>query len=247
MSEALLNPYMGPVSMAPVDARSTFLRQVALKTAGSLSIVGVTATAASLGLVSLLVAGVALPWFVQLGVMVGGLYGSQWIGYSMIASPSAGTRIAGVTIGSAMLGVALSFVLVMAALVGISAYDEPLAALYLPFQALLLVGLTVVGMVGYLLVAPRNLSMVTAALSVLTLPMIALMVLTAVFPIGGLVGVLVSAAFVAISAGGLLVSLNRVIRELGVDQSTRAAFELTVGIVLLFWNILSLLSRLNNR
>lgn len=247
MSDVLRNPYGVSFSSATVGARTVFLRRVALKTAGSLGVVAVSATAASAGLMALLVSGISLPWFVQIAVMLGGLYGAQFLGHRMIASPSATTRTAGVVVGSAMLGVALSFVLVFAAMVGASAFDTPYAVLVLPFQALGLVGLTVLGMVAYLLAAPRNLSMVAAAMSVLTLPMMALMALLIFFPVGGILGIGISALFVLVSAAGLLVSLNRVIREMGVGQSTRAAFELTVGIVVLFWNLLSLLSHLTSR
>ncbi|TVQ89996.1 MAG: hypothetical protein EA397_13635 [Deltaproteobacteria bacterium] len=243
MHHASPNPFAVPVAEAPDAERTAFLRQVAFKTAGSLGIVGVSAMASSIGLLGMLMAGISLPWFVQIAVMLGGLYGAQWLGYRMIASPDASTRTAGVVIGSGMLGVSLSFVLVMAALVGASVYDDPLGPLFLPFQALGLVALTVTGMVIYLLAAPRKLNMLAALMSVLTLPMLALMALMVVFPVGGFVGILISLVFVAVSAGGLLVSLNRVIRELSADQSTRAAFELTVGIVVLFWNILALLSR----
>lgn len=247
MSDTLLDPYAVPVALAPEAERTAFLRKVAFKTAGALAIVGVAATGSSIGLLGLLLSDISLPWFVQIAIMLGGLYGAQFVGYRMIASSAATTRAAGVAIGSAMLGVALSFVLVMAALVGAAAYSDPLAALLLPFQALALVALTVAGMVAYLLAAPRNLSMLTAAMSVLTLPMLGLMALVIVFPIGGIAGILISLVFVGVSAGGLLVSLNRVIRELSADQSTRAAFELTVGIVVLFWNILALLSRITSR
>ena len=49
-------------------------------------------------------------------------------------------------------------------------------------------GLTVVGMVAYLLTGPKNLSLIGGAMAALSLPMLALMVISFVFPIGGVFG-----------------------------------------------------------
>jgi len=233
MSDVLANPYAVPVHMAPVSERVPFLRKVALLTAGSLGIVSATAVASAGLILGLAVAGIALPWFLQLIIMLGGLYGAQFVGQRMATSENLGTRIVGFTVGSCMLGVALGFLLLTAVFISAGAFEGTLAPLVLPFQAIALCGLTVAGMVVYLLAGPRNLSMITGAVATLTLPMLALMALIIVFPVGGILGIAISAAFVLVSAGGMLVSLNRVMHHHSVDHPMPAAFTLSVGIVVL--------------
>lgn len=247
MSMPLENPYATPVYMAPEADRVSYLRKVALLTLGSLTLVGITASLSAVLILGLATAGIMVPWFLQLILMLGGLYGAQFLGNRMTSSPSAGTRVAGLVLGSGMLGVSLGFLLLAAVFVSAGAFEGALALFVLPFQALGLVGLTVAGMVVYLLTGPRKLSMVTGAVAMLTLPMLGLMAITWIWPVGGVMGIVISAVFVVISAAGLLVSLNRVIHKLGVDQAMLGAFQLTVGIVVLFWNILSLLMRITDR
>jgi FtsH-binding integral membrane protein len=47
--------------------------------------------------------------------------------------------------------------------------------------------------------------------------------------------------------GALLYTLNKVIHEFPAEASSEAAFELTIGIVVFFWNLLSFLMRLRRR
>ena len=49
------------------------------------------------------------------------------------------------------------------------------------------------------------------------------------------------------SPGGLLYSLNRVMHTMDTSQATAAAFMISTGVVILFWNLLALLSRLTSR
>ena len=102
-------------------------------------------------------------------------------------------------------------------------------------------------MVMYLLTGPRNLSMIGGALSVMTLPMLGLMVIGLFFPFGGVFGLLLSVGFVAMSAGGLLFNLNQVIHRMSTDQVVPAAFHITIGILVLFWNVVTLLMKLQRR
>lgn len=243
----IANPYQVPVAQAAPDTRAAFLRRVALLTLGSISITAGAAVVSTGALLALAMAGVTLPWAVQLVLMLGGMYGAQLLGGRMVRSPEPSTRVAGFVLGSGLQGMALGFLLLVAVIVGGSAFSGPWAPLVLPFQAIVLVSLTVAGMVAYLMTGPKNLSMVAGAISALFLPMIALMVLSVVFPVGGWAGVAMSAVFVVVSAGGLLVNLNQVMHRYTTDLALPAAFHLSVGIVVLFWNILSLLLRLTNR
>ncbi len=244
MSNAYSNPYAVPVSQAPESERVGFLRKVALLLAVSLGITTATSIGSALTVFALLAAGIALPWFLTLVIMLGGLYGAQFVGGRMTMSESAGTRTAGLVIGSVLQGIALGFLLLTATIVSMGAFENPFV---LPLQALALVALTVTGMVVYLLTGPKNLSIVAAGVSAMFLPMLGLMAIGILFPINGVFGLIISFVFVAISAGGLLVNLNEVMYRFPIKLPTAAAFHISVGIVVLFWNILSLLMRLQDR
>jgi len=57
----------------------------------------------------------------------------------------------------------------------------------------------------------------------------------------------VSGIFVLVSAAGLLYQLNVVMHEFTEDMPVEGAYTLTIGILVLFWNVLSFLSRLTRR
>lgn len=235
----MANPYQVPVAESAVDARVAFLRKVGGMTFLGLVFAGITAMI-SMGAV-LSIPMLANQW-VSLGIMLGAIFGSRFIGDSMVHNPS--TQMIGFAIGTGLQGVAMGYLLLAAVLLSIDLYANPLVVIG---QALGLVGLTVVGMVAYLLTGPKNLSMIGGAMSALALPMLALMVISFVFPIGGPFGILLSAVFVAISAGGLLYNLNTVMHRMSTDMVVPAAYHVTLGMLVLFWNILSLLMRLQRR
>jgi FtsH-binding integral membrane protein len=112
------------------------------------------------------------------------------------------------------------------------------------FQALGLMGLSVTGMVAYLLTGPKQLNWLGAGLATIGLPMLVLMVVSFLFPIGGFFGILISLAFVAVSAGGLLYNLNLVMHQMNTRMVIPAAFAIAMSTLVLFWNILVLLMKL---
>ena len=89
--------------------------------------------------------------------------------------------------------------------------------------------------------------MVGAALSVLCPPMFGVMIVTALYPVGGMMGIGIGMLFVAVSAGGLLYSLHEVLHKMRADQRIESAYELTMGLLVLFWNVIVLLMRLQRR
>jgi FtsH-binding integral membrane protein len=223
-------------------ARVDFLKKVGLKVLGSLAI---TAIAAATWMAAIVAAPEVLAQrWVSLVIMLGGIYGAQFIGNKMTASSDADTRTSGFVIGSVLQGLALSYIVGAAAMTGAAVFGNPAILI---MEAGGLVFLTVLGMVGYLMSGPKELTLVRGALSVLFLPMLALMAITWVFPIGGVMGLVFGGIFVAVSAGSLLYSLNQVMHRMSVTQSTAAAFYISTSIVVLFWNVLSLLMRLTNR
>ena len=230
-----------PVAQAEESARVSYLRQVGLLTLGSLFITAIAAVA-WMFLAIVVLPDVLLNFYVSTGVMLGGLYGAQFLGNSMVASSNQGTRISGFVLGSSLSGIALSYVVGAAALAGQEIFGDPSVLI---LQAGGLVAATVLGMVIYLLTGPRKLTMLGSALSVLWPPMLGLMAITWLFPVGGIMGIVFSGIFVLVSAGGLLYSLNQVMHSMGVNQAMEGAFHISTSIVVLFWNILSLLMRLN--
>ena len=118
----------------------------------------------------------------------------------------------------------------------------------LVFSALALTSLTGVGMAAYVWTTPRDFKKLGAFLSALFLPMVVLMVVGFVMPslFGGVFGILLSLVFVGISAAGLLYQINVVVRELRSDQHIEGSYMITMGLLILYWNILSLLMHLGN-
>lgn len=230
-----------PAIEAPVSDRVAFLRRVGGMTFLGLMISVATALAS---MTALLVIPALTQGWVPLIVMLGSVYGAQMLGGSMVRSEEAATRLVGFVLGTGLMGVGLGYLLLFAALLSAEVHGNPLM---LVGQAGSLVALTVVGMVGYLLTGPRNLSMVGGALSVMFLPMLGLMVLGIFLPFGGVFGILISAGFVVMSAGGLLFNLNQVIHRMSTDQVVSASFHLTIGVLVLFWNVVTLLMRLQRR
>jgi FtsH-binding integral membrane protein len=106
-----------------------------------------------------------------------------------------------------------------------------------------LTALTAVGLFGWLITGPKDLSLVRGAMAIATLPMLALMAITFVFPVTGIMGIVISAVFVAVSTAGLLVQLDRVVHTLPTSRWVEGSYQITLGLLVLFWNLLSLLSR----
>ena len=237
----LTNPYGVPVSRAPAEARVGFLREVGLLTGGGLVVSALTATLSAAALIA--VPALMGRW-VSLAIMLGAIFGARAIGGSLVRSPERGTQLLGFLAGTGLQGVAMGYLLLTAVLLSAQLYSNPLIFLG---QAFALVGLTVLGMVAYLMTGPKNLSMVGSVLSTLSLPLLALMVFSWFFPVGGVFGIIISVGFVAISAGGLLYNLNAVMHSMRTTDTVPAAYHVTMGILVLFWNVLVLLMRLQRR
>ncbi len=231
-----------PVAQAEESARVSYLRSVGLYTLGSLSITAVSAVL-WMGAVFAAPSILGNTW-VALIVMLGGIYGAQLVGGRMVASEDSGTRTTGFVLGSSLAGIAISYVLAAAALLGADVFGNPLVLIG---QAGGLVFLTVLGMVAYLMTGPKQMDWLRSGLAVLTLPMLGLMAITWFFPIGGTMGIVFSGVFVLVSAGGLLYSLNEVIHSMSTRQVMQGAFHISISIVVLFWNVLTLLMRLTSR
>lgn len=235
----MANPYQVPVADSAVDARVAFLRKVGGMTFLGLVFAGMTSM---LSMAAVMLVPALQNHWVSIGIMLGAIFGSRFIGDSLVHNRS--TQLAGFAVGTGLQGVAMGYLMLAAVMLSIDLYANPLVVLG---QALGLVGLTVVGMVAYLLTGPKNLSMIGGAMAALSLPMLVLMVISFVFPIGGPFGILLSLLFVGLSAGGLLFNLNQVMHRMSTDMVVPAAYHVTLGMLVLFWNVLTLLMRLQRR
>jgi len=229
-----------PLQHAEPGVRVQYLKRVALLTVLGL---GVSVVA---GIISALMVAV-LPFLqnqiASLIIILGSYAIAQFLAPRLVFSGTS-TKWIGFGVGSVFQGIAMGYLLLAAVVMGAAVFGNPLA---LVLQAMLLTGLTSFGMVVYLWSNPKQLSWLRAGLSMLFLPMLILMGISFVFPIGGPFGILLSVVFVVVSAAGLLYQTNQVLHRLHSDMYVEGAYMITMGILILFWNILVLLMRLNRR
>lgn len=228
--------YVNPVAAESPEARSVFLRQVAVRTLGGLAI---TAIASLLSAVFVAPALFQTNKWVVLAVLYGCIFGAQMLGRRMVYGEA---KAGGLVVGAGLQGVALGFLLLVA--IATSAPGEGLALIG---YSLLMVVLSVAAMLLYVTTEKREFSMLRAGLAMMGIPLLIMMGLQVIFPFDGMAGVVISGVFLAVSVGALLYSLNKVIHEFPVTMPTEAAFELTIGIVVFFWNLLSFFMRMRRR
>ena len=224
------------IAAAPAADRSAFLRQGALRTLGGLFLTAVVAAFSTLFIApDVFRAGT---WAV-LVVVYGSFYGAQFLGRKLVYGEH---KTAGFVVGTTLQGIALGFLLLLAK--GTAAPNEGVSLIG---YTLLMVMLSVAAMLLYVTAEKREFSMVRAGLTMLSIPMLILMGLQLVLPLNGAAGVLVSGLFLAVSVGALLYRLNHVVHEFNTDMATEASFELTLSIVVFFWNLLAFFLRLRRR
>jgi FtsH-binding integral membrane protein len=226
----------------PEAKRADFLRTVGAWTAGGILWAFVVGGGTAWVLA-------ANPFLLNQMFMLGAIFGAMAIS-NFAARPlvNGDNPALGFMIGTAAQGVAMGYLLFFAVVVGADVYgDEGLGPLTLVAQAGGLTALTAMCMGAWLATGPKDLSMIQGALAVLGVPMLVLMVISFVFPIGGVAGMAISALFIAVSGAGLLYNLNQVMHVARSGQEISAAYEITMGMLVLFWNILVLLMRLSRR
>lgn len=228
------NVFFTPAIEAPVELRTAFLRRVAGWTTAGLGLTAVVSVLSAL----LLVPAVASfgRWAILL-VVYGTFILSQTVARKMVYGES---KVAGFLLGNAAQGTALGFILAFVAFgTGVGA-----DGLLLIGQCVLLTMCSSIAMFLYVSMARREFSLLRSGLSMLFLPMLVLMGIQLIFPIGGTMGLIISSVFVLVSAGSLLYKLNWVTHELDTDSAMEGGYELSLAIVVLLWNLLSLFSRL---
>jgi FtsH-binding integral membrane protein len=221
----------------PSPERYAFLRKVGLWTFAGLVAAGVI----SIGSTALVA-----PVVFQMGswaaliVIFGTFALSHWVARKMVYSES--TKIPGFVIAIAGEGIALGFLLLVTVLNFGMAQGTGLIV-----QCMMITAASAGGMLLYVWFSKGEFKWLKALLAMLFMPMLVMMVLQVFWPVGGVIGLIISAVFVVVSAAGLLYRLNYVVHELDTHQHVEGAYEITMGILVLFWNLLQLLNRLKGR
>lgn len=235
-------PYTSiPVAHAPADVRLGYLRKVLGLTFVGLVLAGGAGVATAVALA--MTGGALLSGYVPMIVILGCWAVSNYVARPMVFGSA---KVAGFVLGSVAQGVAMGFLLLVAFLLSASALGNPFTLIGL---ALGLAGFSGLGMAAYVWTARKDFSIIGAGLAALSIPMLVLMAVSFAFPsfIGGTAGIVVSGLFVVVSAGGLLYQLNQVIHDYDTDMHIEGAYTITLGLLVLFWNILTLLMRLTRR
>jgi len=225
-----------PINLAKPSDRVEYLKKVMAWTSAGLFFSGLTGTvmAAFLAFSGLTF---LLNQIVSLVVILGCFALAQVVAPKMVFGQQ---KMKGFLMANIAQGVAMGYLLLSAAIVG---GQTPGGMFGLIGTALALTALTAGGMLVYVMSGPKDFSLLGGALSALSLPMLALMGLGIVFheSLGGGFGLILCGAFVVFSAGALLYQVNVVIHKLHTDQHIEGSYLISMGILILFWNILSLL------
>ncbi len=231
---AYASSHPSSLANAMPEQRVDYLKKVLILTVFGLGVSAVVSLISALvvGFVPLLQGRLA-----SLVIIMGAFFAAQ-SGCSRLVF--GGQRLLGFVLATVFQGIAMGYLLLMAVTIGIG-LGSPFV---LVFEAMALVGLAAAGMTAYLWTTPREFSMLRAGLAALSLPMLVLMVVSFVFPIGGVMGIALTGLFVVVSAGGLLYQINTVLHRLRSSQTVEGAYLITMGVLVLYWNVLTLLMRL---
>ena len=236
--------YAHPLARASAADRVEYLQRVLLWTTGGLFVSGVTGAATALALSIALSLNITILFnqWVSLAIILGS-YGIAHHAAPRLVFGRA--KVVGFGMGAVFQGISMGYLLLAAVLMG-SQLGNPFGMVS---TALGLTAMTGLGLTAYVWTGPKNFGWLGAGLSALFLPMMLLMGVSFVFPgfIGGPIGIAMSGLFVLVSVGGLLYQINVVMHQLDTRQHVEGAYMITMGILILFWNILSLLMRLNRR
>jgi len=229
------------VASAPPAVRSAYLRRVA-----GLTFVGLLLVAVA-GIGSMLFLGTHLNllrgWTATVIIL------GCWAVTNFVAQPmvfGTGSKTLGFVLGTVTQGLALGFLLLVAVLLSQQRFGNPFTFIGMAVALTTVAG---IGISVYAASEKREFSMLRAGLAALSLPMLGLMAISFAFPqwFGGGFGIVLSAIFVVVSAAGLTYQMNRVVHHFTTGMAVEGAFVIAIGVTVLFWNILSLLMRLNRR
>ena len=225
-----------PISLAQPSERVDYLKKVMAWTVSGLFFAGLTGTAMAAFLLYAQIP-ILFNTYVSLAIILGSFAIAQYVAPKMVFGNN---KVAGFVIANVAQGVAMGYLLSSAVVLSSMVTGNPFSLIG---SALMMTALTGGGLLGYVMSGPKDFSLLGGMLSALGLPMLVLMGLSFVMPglFGGTMGIIFCGVFVVISAGGLLYQLNAVVHQLRTDQHIEGSYLISMGILVLFWNILSLL------
>jgi len=229
------NPSVAVAFATPED-RSDYLRRLATWTLGGLTLTAIVSVISTMFIAPLVFQGGK--WAV-IGVVYGSFLLAQTVVRKMVYGES---KVAGFVLGTTLQGVALGFLLLIT--LALTKVEDGLTLIG---QCVLITVLAAAAMLVYVIGCRRSFSFLGAGLSMLLLPMLALMALQLVFPLSGTVGIVVAAVFLLVSVGAMLYNLNLVVNHMNSTMHVEGAYEVTLSVVILFWNLLSLMNRVRRR
>lgn len=231
---SVANAY-APAMSGPSEARLAFLRKVALMTAGGLAFTAVVAVVSMFTVAPIIM---SLPFGALIGVL-GSFFFAHYFCRGLVYGDK---KLLGFFLGTAAEGFSFGFLLLSTIFyAGAGGVQE---GLLIVVKGMAITASAGVGMLIYVWFNKSDLSYVRGALTTLGLPMLVLMGLQFVFPVGGVIGLAICGVFVVFSAGSLLYALNTVVHEMDEDMHVEAAFEITMKMLVLLWNVIQLLNRL---
>lgn len=239
-----MTTYAHPLARASAADRVEYLQRVLLWTSVGLFVSGMTGAGSAVGLFT--AASLGINFVFNQWVMLAVIFGSYGVAHYLAPRMVFGQqKVLGFGVAAVFQGISMGYLLLSAVMMG-TQMGNPFGMVSM---ALGLTALTGVGLTAYVWTGPKEFGWLGAGLSALFLPMMLLMGVSFVFPglIGGTMGIALSGLFVLVSVGGLLYQINVVMHKLDTRQHIEGAYLITMGILILFWNILSLLMRLNRR
>lgn len=224
-----------PAVSGPSEARLAFLRKVGLWTFGGLSLAAVVAVVSMYTIAPIVM---ALPFGALIGIL-GTFFFAHYFCRKLVYGEM---KVPGFLMAVVAEGISFGFLLL--ATIFYAGPDSVGEGLGIVVQGMALTAASAFGMLVYVWFNKSDLSMVKAGLSVIGIPMLILMALQFVFPIGGIFGLVICSVFVIASGASLLYALNVVVHEMEDDMHIEAAYEITMKLLVLLWNVIQLLNRL---
>lgn len=226
-----------PAISGPSEARLAFLRKVGLWTFLSVAAAAVIAVISTVTIAPFIYGmGGGIARWGSLGLILGSFALSHYVARKMVYGDA---KMAGLALG--VLGEGVSFGFLLLTTISFGAAGEGFRIIATAMGITAASGL---GMLVYVWFNKSELSLVKAGLSMLGLPMLVLMAVSFIFPIGGVFGLIICAVFVVASAAALLYRLNTVVHEFDESMHIEAAYEISMSLLVLLWNVISLLNRL---
>ncbi|MEP7028242.1 MAG: Bax inhibitor-1 family protein [Candidatus Eisenbacteria bacterium] len=228
------------IADAAPEVRSAYLRRVLGITVFGLGLAAVVGIASTMFIAT-------QPWLLSgYGPLI--LILGLWAITNFVARPMVfGTaKWPGFLLGTISQGAAMGFILLVGIVVSQQAFASPFRLVGTALGITLCTG---IGLAIYVSAERREFSLLRAGLSATFIPMLILMAVSFAFPnfLGGPIGIAVGGVFVLVSAAGLLYQLNLVMHEFSEDMAIEGAYIVTIGLLILFWNVLSLLTRIFRR